>query len=110
MHDTTSDYLTVLAYSLLKNGKADRAVRIIEALLVLLPDNEWAQRALAYCYLRVGRPQQCLDLLDAGDWPIGARRQQQLLRVRSLWTLGRRDEARRIVQQMHGNLRGGNER
>lgn len=106
MNETTHDYLSVLAYLLLRNGKAARAVRILEALQVLQPGSDWARYALAYAYLADGRHEQCLEQIDSQTWPASVGNHQNLIRTRSLWALGRHDEARQIVRQMHGNLRG----
>lgn len=106
MNDTTHDYLSIVAYLLLRNGKADRAIRILKALLVLKPEIRWARRALAYAYLSDGQHEQCLMEIDHRLWPTSTANYAHLIRTRSLWALGRRDEARQAVRRMGGNLRG----
>ncbi|MCG8649580.1 MAG: tetratricopeptide repeat protein [Pirellulales bacterium] len=104
--NVTHDYLSIVAYLRLRNGKAVRAIRILKALLVLEPENGWARRALAYAYLSDGQYEQCLAEIDHRLWPASAVHHAHVIRTRSLWGLGRHDEARQVVRQMNGNLRG----
>ena len=105
MNSDSKDVLSLLGYLFLRHGKADKAITALEALSVAEPNKPWVQRSLAYAYLKHGDFENSLTqvskYLDHHREDRGA----QLIRSRALWGLGRHDEARKLVQQMSGQLR-----
>ena len=102
MDSQPKDYLCLQAWMHLRYGRVTEAVVILEGLTVLIPGDAWVHRTLGYAYLQVGEFQSCLDQLNR----LLAKRTptDRLLRVRALWGLGRRDEARRMVKELGGRL------
>ena len=110
MNNKSREFLSLLSYLYLQNGKATKAVTVLEALLVLQPDDVWASRSLAYAYVLAGEHDNCLAQLDALPRSQRSDTRMQLIRSRALWGLGRKDEAHRVIKQLSGNLRGTNGR
>jgi len=105
VNPTTLEYLSMLAYVLLRHGKTSRAIAILEALLTLQPGNSRARRSLAYAFLATGEHQKSLRELDHVTLAGAAGPHDLLLRIRALWGLDRQDEAREILERMNGRLR-----
>lgn len=90
------DVLRVLADVYLVQGQVGKAVLLLEALHVLEPDHEQVAKALSYAYMRAGRPEDALALMDALldsglPWPENA--PLLLIQSKALWALGRCREA-----------------
>ncbi len=104
MKEPSIEYLALLGYLYLRNGKIAEATTVLEGLAVLDPGNSWVRRTLAYVYLNGGEYQKCLAQID--QTTHGKRSStEKLIQVRALFGLGRRDEARRLIKQMQGKLR-----
>lgn len=97
--------LNVLGYLFLRMGQFDRAERIFSALAALDPDDLWAQRNLAAIAVHDGNGASALRHLQAvmGGQSLSSRDAAlHLLRAKALWLEGRKDEARRAVDEfMH---------
>lgn len=107
MKESSQEYLALLAYLYLRHGKIAAATTILEGLAVLLPGNAWVRATLGYAYLSGKEFQKCLEQLDrtARNKRSTA---EQVMRVRALHGLGRREEARRLLGELQGRLREGN--
>jgi Flp pilus assembly protein TadD len=103
--------LNVLGYLFLRMGQFERAKRIFSAMAALEPDDRWARRNLAAIDVQAGDGASALRHLQAaiGGEPLSSRDAAlHLLRAKALWQEGRKDEARRAVDEfMH--LAGGKE-
>ena len=77
---------------------------IFEGLAVVKPGDGYVRTVLAYTYLCGREYQKCLEQLDR---TIRSKRStaEHILRIRALCGLGRRDEARRLLNQLDGRLR-----
>ena len=105
MNSESKDVLSLLGYLFLRHGKPQKAIAALEALEVADAGRPWVQRSLAYAYLQNGDFENSLaqvsKFLDHDREDHGA----LLIRSRALWGLGRHDEARKLIQQMSGQLR-----
>ncbi|MDR3037794.1 MAG: hypothetical protein LBV21_00640 [Candidatus Adiutrix sp.] len=96
--------LKVLGYFYLRLGLAERAERLFAALTALIPGDAQAALSLAAARLEAGRPGEALALFDrpplsgpeAGGLTAEAAR---LLKARSLWRLGRREETFALLER-----------
>jgi len=92
------DLLRILGYSYQRNGRVEQAAIIFAALHALDPDDGFVARSLACAYVRSGKPEQALmlldRLLDQGD----ASALTHLLRGQALGLLGRIAEAARAMR------------
>jgi tetratricopeptide (TPR) repeat protein len=86
--------LRVLGFLYLRLGFADRAARLFQALLVLLPEDVEATLSLSAALLENGNAEAALNLLEA---PLLAADPADpirlLLKARALWRLQRNEEA-----------------
>jgi thioredoxin-like negative regulator of GroEL len=92
--------LKVLGFLYLRLGFADRAARLFQALLALLPEDAEAALSLAAALLENGKAETALKLLEApplaahsNDSDDSARPVFLLLKARALWRLQRNEEA-----------------
>ena len=102
--ESSHEYLALLGYLYLRHGKIAAATTILEGLAVMTPGDGWVRAVLAYAYLSGSEYQKCLEQLDRTS---RAKRStaEQVMRIRALCGLGRRDEARRLLEQLQGRLR-----
>lgn len=107
MHDSSKEYLALQAWSHLHYGRTDDAIILLEGLAVLTPHDGWVRRTLAYACLQNGDFENCLQHLNRCLQSRNSRA-DRLLRIRALWGLERRDEARQLLKQLGGSLRDGN--
>lgn len=94
--------LNVLGYLFLRMGRFDRAKRVFTALAALDPDDAWAKRNLAAIDVREGDGASALRHLQAslGNEALSSRDAAlHLLRAKALWLEGRKNEARRAVDE-----------
>ena len=94
--------LNVLGYLFLRMGKCEQAKRVFSALAALDPDDRWARRNLAAINVREGDGGAALRNLQAsiGKEALSSRDAAlHLLRARALWLEGRKEEARRAVDE-----------
>ncbi|MGC8718453.1 MAG: hypothetical protein ACP5TY_00400 [Thermodesulforhabdaceae bacterium] len=94
--DEEQEYLKVVAYTLLRYGKWDKAWAIYEALELLMPEDIQVIKGLVVSGFHSGRLAQALALVDR--WLEIASDEKDLesarvMRARILWALGRHDEA-----------------
>lgn len=106
MNSPTNDFLSLLAYAYLRNGKAAKAVTVLEGMQVLRPRDAWISRSLAYAHLLAADYNRAIAQAERHVRAHGADRGLDLIRSRALFSLGRRDEAARIIDKMAGDLRG----
>ena len=104
MKESSQEYLALLGYLYLRHGKVAAATTILEGLAVVAPGNAWVRAVLAYAYLLEGDFQKCLEQLDRTSRSKRSNA-EQVMRIRALCGLGRRDEARRLLEQLQGRLR-----
>ena len=104
MKESSHEYLALLGYLYLRHGKIAAATTILEGLAVLTPGDTWVRAVLAYAYLLGGEYQKSLEQLDRTARNKRSK-SEQVIRVRALCGLGRRDEAQRLLKQMNGSLR-----
>lgn len=97
--------LDILGYLFLRMGQFERARRVFSALAALDPDDRWARRNLAAIDVHDGDGASALRHLQASmsGEPLSSRDAAlHLLRAKALWLEGRKDEARRAVDEfMH---------
>lgn len=106
MDSRTQDFLALLAYAYLRNGKAAKAVAVLEGLLVLRPGDAWARRSLAFAYLQSADYNRALALAVPSDPAAAPDPQLDLVRSRALFGLGRRKEAAELARRAAEGLRG----
>ncbi|BDV01943.1 hypothetical protein TDMWS_20280 [Thermodesulfomicrobium sp. WS] len=92
-----TEYLKVVAYTLLRYGKWEKAWALYEALEALVPEDPQMAKGLALAGVQTGRFAQALArverwLREASSAEEG--KAARILRARILWAMGRRDEAR----------------
>lgn len=103
MTPTSTEYLATQAWMHLAYGRASESIAILEALCVLAPQHAWARRTLAYAYLRNGEHEKCIEQLNRCLTTRNSRT-DRLLRIRALWGVGKRDEARLLLKKLRGRL------
>lgn len=106
LDSASTDFLSLLAYAYLRNGKAAKAVAVLEGTQVLRPRDPWISRSLAYAHLLAADYNRAIAQAERHVRSHGADRGLDLIRSRALFSLGRRDEASRIIDKMAGDLRG----
>lgn len=106
MDEGSTDFLSLLAYAYLRNGKAAKAVIALEGAEALRPRDPWISRTLAYALLLAQDYNRALAHAERHGRAFGADQGLDLIRSRALYALGRRDEATRVIEKMSGDLRG----
>ena len=104
--------MTVLGYFYLQNGKFDKALILFKALNELFPDDPYLMKSLSYAFLVNGEYENALHLTERLLQDAPTRREDDvgyLLRSKSLWGLGREDEARDLLKQFLRLREGTNE-
>ncbi len=98
LSDEEQEYLKVVAFTLLRYGKWEKARLLYEALAELRPQDMDVSKGLAVSSFQSGKHSQALA--GADRWlhqpPFDEReaRAVRLFRARILWALGRHQEAR----------------
>jgi Flp pilus assembly protein TadD len=100
------DFLSLLAYAYLRNGKPAKAVAALEGAEALRPRDPWISRTLAYALLLAQDYNRALSQVERHHRAFGTDNGLDLIRCRALYALGRRDEATRVIEKMSGDLRG----
>ncbi len=103
MNQTYKEFLSVLGYLYLQNGREDKAFTVFSALCEFFPDDVRLGLCLGYVQLLNGdfvpavkRADQFLDSgIDADEKVMG-----QMIRSRALWGMGRKKEARVITGRL----------
>lgn len=98
MDPNPSSALSILAFALMQNGRAAKAVILLEALDQLEPGQVATLQALAAAQVRSGKPEQALDTLDRLAMAGGAGPLFLLLRAQALAALDRAAEATTAMQ------------
>lgn len=93
MNEDQSDFLRLMAYVFLRNGRPDKAAVLLAALDQLMPGRPAVLRALALAQVRSGKGQRALDTLDRLAMAGGVDAAFHLLRAQALTGLERREEA-----------------
>lgn len=105
MREAPAEALLLLAYLLTAQGKHAKAVTILNGLAELLPGDDRVLRPLAHACLLDGRHAQALEVSEALLRPGGADLHGEALacalrlKAEALWGLGRRDEARNLLEE-----------
>lgn len=102
MDPQARDYLCLQAWIHLRYQRVVDAIVILEGLAVLTPGDAWVHRTLSYAYLRNEDFQLCLE--QQNHLLAQKSSTDRLFRVRALWGLGQKDEARRLVKELGGRL------
>ncbi len=92
------DLLRILGYSYHHNGRWEQAAILFSALNALDPDDAFAAKSLACAYVRAGKAEQALPLLDRLVEQGDASAVTHLLRGQALEALGRLAEAARAMK------------
>ncbi|MDR2935049.1 MAG: hypothetical protein LBV70_04115 [Candidatus Adiutrix sp.] len=94
------DTLKVLGFLYLRLGLAPKAARLFQALAALAPQDVQAALSLAAATLEDGRPEEALALLEKPPLAgAAAGAPARLLKARTLWRLGRREETYKLMDQ-----------
>lgn len=104
MQASTKQYLSLQAWMHLRYGKTREAITVLEGLSVLTPGDNWVHRTLSYAYLQDENFSAALEHLNRCLQTQNSKT-DRLMRVRALWGLGQRDEARKQLAIMGGRLR-----
>jgi tetratricopeptide (TPR) repeat protein len=95
MENDLADYLIFLGGIYLRCGKIEKAMILFEAFHELSPGDGRHLLGLAYCRFATGDYESALELTGSpGDAATG------LLRARTLWALGRHDEAADVMKSI----------
>lgn len=100
LHPEEQEYLKVVAYTLLRYGKWDKAWAIYEALELIMPEDLQVIKGLAVSGFYCGRLTQALALIDRWVEKTSSQeeiRSARVMRARILWALGSHEEAREIL-------------
>jgi tetratricopeptide (TPR) repeat protein len=92
------DLLRILGYSYHHNGRWEQAAILFSALNALDPDDAFAAKSLASAYVRAGKADQALPLLDRLIERGDSFAITHLLRGQALEALGRLGEAARAMK------------
>ncbi|MDR1281952.1 MAG: hypothetical protein LBK99_14200 [Opitutaceae bacterium] len=102
MNDIHKEFLLTLAYVYMQNAKQEQALVLLRVLKSLWPEDLRVARCFAFGCLLAGDAATALAECDAafGSSPRGPDREPAfLLKSRSLWRLGREDEARQALRE-----------
>ena len=104
MQGTTKEYLSLQAWLHLRYGRTREAITILDGLAVLAPGDNWVHRTISYAHLQDENFEAALEHLNRCEQTKSSKT-DRLMRVRALWGLGQRDEARKQLAIMGGRLR-----
>jgi tetratricopeptide (TPR) repeat protein len=96
------EFLSILGYFYLQNQKFDKAVVLFEALRELLPGDRLVAKSLCYAYLMTEQYTAALKIaewVDSGQSPAEDGHIGLVLKSKSLWGVGRTDEARQLLNR-----------
>ncbi|MDB5839530.1 MAG: hypothetical protein JWQ23_1482 [Herminiimonas sp.] len=91
--DDQGDLLRLLGYIYLQNDRPSQAVILFHAIHVLDPNDSGIAKSLACAYLRSGKPEDAVPLLDTLLARGDASPLTHLLRGQALARMGRPDES-----------------
>lgn len=97
MTETQKQFLLLLAYLYLQNGKWPKALVLLRALEAFFPADPHVALNLAYAQLGAGNFEEALQRAEActgSGAPEPLRLAALLIRSQSLWGLGREEEGR----------------
>ena len=97
MDDSQREFLEILIYLYLRYNKFDEAFAIAQVLHHYFPKNPFVAMSLAFAALRADSPSTALDAIKSTDGIRKSRDLEKLffvLKSKTLWALGRDDEAR----------------
>ena len=103
MNETQKEFLTVLGYFFIQAGKFDKALVLFKALKEFSPDDDHIMKSLSYLFLVAGENEEALEWAEkylarqTEDSETGL---VHLLKGRSLWRLGRKEEAQGLITRM----------
>ena len=104
MSEQSVDYLSLLGYTLLRNGQIERAIKILSAVHVAVPNNEWVVTILAGAHLSAQNFEACLEYLNKLPEASQNHVREQLMRCRALWGLGKHPQARKLIRSISSKL------
>ena len=99
VNDRLKEFMALLSFLHLQNGKSSKAVTLLEGLQSLAGVDDWSLSALAYAQELVGNHEAVLRTLRRLPKAKRMSVSMQLIEARALWGLGRRREAKSIVGQ-----------
>lgn len=105
MQKSSLEYLSLLSFLYLRHGRTAEATTILEGLTVIAPTDSSIRAMLAYAYLLGHEYESCLEQLNRMSRSKRST-SETLIRIRALHGLGRREEARSLLTQLKGRLRG----
>lgn len=105
MQKSSLEYLSLLSFLYLRHGRVTEATTILEGLTAIAPTDSSARAMLAYAYLQNRDFENCLEQLNRMSRSKRSS-SETLIRIRALHGLGRREEARSLLAQLKGRLRG----
>ncbi len=102
MDEQQKEFLSLLGFFYLKNGKTEKAGVLLRALLELFPNDAHLQRSLAYTYLVQRKFEQSLLLADRfldnpDSGPFKA--EAFLIKSKAMWGLGQPESARQMLER-----------
>jgi hypothetical protein len=108
MLESEKDFLILLGYFYLQNRKHEKALILFRFLHTQFPEDKYVTKSLSYTCILTGAYENGLRLAnrlirDASD--MNEETLGQLLRSKSLWGLGRKDESRLALSHFF-RLRG----
>lgn len=99
------EFLSILAFLYLQNGKAEKAIDILNALQALSPSDKWTRKALAYAHELGGNHVESLACINKVPEPERSFVAMQLIESRAYWGLGRTEEAKSLTQKIASRMR-----
>jgi eukaryotic-like serine/threonine-protein kinase len=96
-----------LPLGLLPNDSAspERLVEIARASIAMKPDQPWRKPPLALALYRAGKYREAIDqLAPAAPGSSGSHHIEAPIRAMALWKLGKKDEARKSLEQVDGEF------
>jgi hypothetical protein len=103
MDHSEVEFIKVLGYFFLENGKFEKASTLFQALHELFPDDAHVCKSLSYACLMRGDYEEALRQAEgflANTTRDRERRVGRLLKSKSLWGLGREKEAREALRMV----------
>ena len=105
MNTRLREFLSILGFLYLQNGKAEKAIVLLEALQKLAPDDTWSDGALAYAHELAGSHAEVLKRIQSVREPERSSVTTRLIESRALWGIGRQDEATALARQLTQRMR-----
>ncbi|MEO1525605.1 MAG: hypothetical protein AAFX06_09215 [Planctomycetota bacterium] len=99
MDPRLQEFLSLLGYLYLQNGKATKAIIVLEGLRVLSPLNETSNGATAYAHELAGNHAEALHRIQSLSVAERSTVAMRLVESRAYWGLGRKQEASDLANE-----------